>query len=63
MFKIVSVNGVACQRGFLKGIVFSLQEDAGGGLVFWHPKGSKIRRIIEDFWKDAHTDGGYEMVY
>ncbi|CAB9504103.1 Threonine--tRNA ligase catalytic [Seminavis robusta] len=43
--------------------LFSIQEDAGGGLVFWHPKGSKIRRIIEDFWKDAHVDDGYDVVY
>ena len=40
-----------------------LQEDAGGGLVFWHPKGSKVRRIIEDFWKDAHEADGYDVVY
>lgn len=43
--------------------LFSIQEDAGGGLVFWHPKGSVVRRNIEDFWKNAHTDGGYDLVY
>lgn len=43
--------------------LFSVQEEAGGGLVFWHPKGSKIRRMIEDFWKDAHVDAGYDIVY
>lgn len=43
--------------------LFSIQEDAGGGLVFWHPKGSKIRRIIEDFWKNAHEKVGYDVVY
>lgn len=43
--------------------LFSIQEDAGGGLVFWHPKGSKVRRMIEDFWKDSHTDAGYDVVY
>ena len=43
--------------------LFSIQEDAGGGLVFWHPKGSVIRRIIEDFWKEAHIDDGYDLVY
>lgn len=44
--------------------LFSIQqEDAGGGLVFWHPKGSKIRRLIEDFWKNAHVEQGYELVY
>ncbi|KAA8498025.1 Threonine--tRNA ligase, chloroplastic/mitochondrial 2 [Porphyridium purpureum] len=43
--------------------LFSIQEDAGGGLVFWHPKGAQIRRIIEDFWKMEHTNGGYEFLY
>jgi len=43
--------------------LFSIQEDAGGGLVFWHPKGSTIRRKIEDFWKDTHIDNDYDVVY
>ena len=43
--------------------LFSIQEDAGGGLVFWHPKGSVIRRAIEDYWKDEHVKGGYELLY
>ena len=43
--------------------LFSIQEDAGGGLVFWSPKGSKARRSIEDFWKDAHVENGYELLY
>lgn len=43
--------------------LFSIQEDAGGGLVFWHPKGSKIRTLIEHFWRYSHTQSGYELVY
>lgn len=43
--------------------LFSIQEDAGGGLVFWHPKGSKVRKIIEDFWKEAHEKDGYDIIY
>ncbi|NND37605.1 MAG: threonine--tRNA ligase [Gammaproteobacteria bacterium] len=43
--------------------LFSLQEEAGGGLVFWHPKGSRIRRAIEDFWRDQHVAAGYELLY
>jgi len=43
--------------------LFSLQESAGGGLVFWHQKGSVIRRLIEDFWKDEHVKSGYELLY
>jgi threonyl-tRNA synthetase len=42
--------------------LFSIQETAGGGLVFWHPKGTQIRRLIEDFWKDAHVEDGYELL-
>jgi len=42
--------------------LFSIQEDAGGGLVFWHAKGARVRRIIEDFWKDAHVAAGYELL-
>ncbi|MBM2832510.1 MAG: threonyl-tRNA synthetase [Dehalococcoidia bacterium] len=43
--------------------LFSLQEEAGPGLVFWHPKGATVRRVIEDFWKAEHIKRGYEMVY
>ena len=43
--------------------LFSIQEDAGGGLVFWHPKGARIRRAIEDFWRERHEQAGYELLY
>mmetsp|Transcript_16138 Transcript_16138/g.20091 ORF Transcript_16138/g.20091 Transcript_16138/m.20091 type:complete len:594 (-) Transcript_16138:99-1880(-) len=43
--------------------LFSIQEDAGGGLVFWHPKGSAVRTEIENFWREAHVDNGYDIVY
>ncbi|XP_078165803.1 threonyl-tRNA synthetase, putative / threonine-tRNA ligase [Carex rostrata] len=43
--------------------LFSIQEDAGGGLVFWHPKGAIIRHIIEDSWKKIHLQRGYELLY
>jgi threonyl-tRNA synthetase len=43
--------------------LFSIQHDAGGGLVFWHPKGARTRMIIEDYWRKAHLDTGYEMLY
>jgi len=43
--------------------LFSVQEEAGGGLVFWHPKGARVRRVIEDFWRDSHTAAGYELLY
>ncbi len=43
--------------------LFSLQEEAGGGLVFWHPKGARIRKVIEDYWRERHLEAGYELLY
>lgn len=43
--------------------LFSIHEEAGAGLVLWHPKGAVIRRVIEDFWKNEHIKRGYEIVY
>ncbi len=43
--------------------LFSLHEEAGAGLVYWHPKGARIRQAIEDFWRKEHYRNGYEMVY
>lgn len=43
--------------------LFSIQEGAGGGLVFWHPAGSMVRHIIESYWKQVHLDQGYQLVY
>ncbi|NLV74457.1 MAG: threonine--tRNA ligase [Chloroflexi bacterium] len=43
--------------------LFSLHEDAGPGLVYWHPKGARIRSIVEDFWRKQHYAGGYDLVY
>ncbi|KAL2566264.1 hypothetical protein GLYMA_19G191200v4 [Glycine max] len=43
--------------------LFSIQDDAGGGLVFWHPKGAMVRHIIEDFWKKIHMKRGYDLLY
>ncbi len=43
--------------------LFSVQEEVGAGLVLWHPKGSRIRRVIEDFWREKHEEYGYELLY
>jgi len=43
--------------------LFSIQEDAGGGLVFWHPKGAIVRRLVEDYWRAEHTKNGYDILY
>ena len=42
--------------------LFSIQEQVGPGLIFWHPKGARLRSVIEDFWKREHYAGGYELV-
>lgn len=43
--------------------LFSIEEEVGPGLVLWHPKGARIRRTIEDYWREEHMKGGYELVY
>ncbi|MFC2065594.1 threonine--tRNA ligase [Chloroflexota bacterium] len=43
--------------------LFSIHQEAGPGLVHWHPKGAVIRRVIEDFWKDEHIKRDYDIVY
>ncbi len=43
--------------------LFSTHEDAGAGLIYWHPKGGRIRHVIEDFWKSEHFRSGYELLY
>ena len=43
--------------------LFSIQESVGPGLVHWHPKGARIRSVIEDFWRREHYRAGYEMLY
>jgi threonyl-tRNA synthetase len=43
--------------------LFSIQEDAGPGLVFWHPKGGVIRREIEDWLRAELTARGYDLVF
>src|SRR5258705_483415 len=42
--------------------LYSEQEEARGGLIFWHPNGAAMRRVIEDFWKDEHLRRGYQLV-
>ena len=43
--------------------LFSVQDEAGGGLIFWHPNGAAMRREIEDFWKSEHVRRGYQLVH
>ena len=43
--------------------LFSLHPEFGAGLVYWHPKGAAIRKIIEDFWRDIHLERGYQLLF
>ena len=43
--------------------LFSIEEDVGPGLIHWHPKGARARCLIEDFWRQEHFRGGYELLY
>jgi threonyl-tRNA synthetase len=43
--------------------LFSFHEDAGPGLVYWHPKGAMVRTLIEAFWREEHVKAGYGFVY
>jgi threonyl-tRNA synthetase len=43
--------------------LYGIYEEAGAGLIIWHPKGAKIRAIIEDFWRAEHEKAGYRYVY
>jgi threonyl-tRNA synthetase len=43
--------------------LFSIQDEAGPGLIFWHPKGGLIRKIVEDWLRDELLKRGYDLVY
>jgi len=43
--------------------LFSIQEEAGPGLIFWHPRGARIRTIVEDWLRQELLQRGYDLVY
>ena len=43
--------------------LFSIQEEVGSGFVLWHPRGGRVRHIIEDFLKQTLIEHGYELVF
>jgi len=43
--------------------LYSVSDDIGPGLILWHPKGSVIRKIIEDFWREEHLKRDYQLVF
>ena len=42
--------------------LFSIQPEAGPGLVLFHPNGALVRTIMEDYWRERHRAGGYDFV-
>ena len=43
--------------------LFSIEDEAGAGLVFWHPRGARMRLLIENLWRELHFKAGYELLY
>jgi threonyl-tRNA synthetase len=43
--------------------IFSTHEEAGAGLIYWHPMGGRMRVAVEDFWRHEHYRSGYEILY
>ena len=43
--------------------LFSTHEEAGPGLIYWHPKGGRFRVALEDWWRDEHYKNGYEILF
>lgn len=42
--------------------LFSVHEEAGAGFIHWHPRGTTLRMLVEDKWKEMHLDRDYELV-
>ncbi|HLJ83642.1 MAG TPA: threonine--tRNA ligase [Candidatus Eremiobacteraceae bacterium] len=43
--------------------LFSIEEEAGPGLIFWHPNGGRVRQVLEEFIRGELRKRGYEPVY
>jgi threonyl-tRNA synthetase len=42
--------------------LFSIDEEVGPGLILWHPKGTILKGIIENFWTAEHIKNGYKII-
>lgn len=42
--------------------LFTMHPEVGSGLIYWHPKGARVRKVIKDFWEEKHLNSGYELV-
>lgn len=43
--------------------LFSIHEEAGPGLIYWHPRGGRFRVELEKWWRDEHYANGYDILF
>ncbi|HUT08447.1 MAG TPA: threonine--tRNA ligase [Candidatus Latescibacteria bacterium] len=43
--------------------LFSTSDEVGTGLILWHPKGARVRAVIEEHWRERHWAGGYDILF
>jgi len=43
--------------------LFSTHDEAGPGLIYWHPKGGRFRVALENWWREEHYRNGYEILF
>ncbi|MFZ9481703.1 MAG: TGS domain-containing protein, partial [Ilumatobacteraceae bacterium] len=43
--------------------LLSFPGELGGGLAVWHPKGAIVRKLMEDYSRERHQNGGYQFVF
>ena len=43
--------------------LYSIHEEAGAGLIYWHPNGGRMRVAVEDFWRKEHYRNGYDILF
>lgn len=43
--------------------LFSVHEEAGPGLIYWHPRGGRVRVELEKWWRDEHYRNGYDILF
>ena len=43
--------------------LYNVHEEVGPGLIIWHPKGGRLRTLIQDYWQELHYRRGYDIVY
>lgn len=43
--------------------LFTIADEVGPGLILWQPRGSMLRKLIEDYWKDEHYRHDYQLLY